>query len=97
MKFPDASELTEEEKNLKVSFAEGDVYPYPGFMVDQPLEVMIHYANYCLQKNFSLQNVLDEKKEHYSVMLLYTSKKMPTIDSLEKEVSKLAEKITQVL
>ena len=44
-----------------------------------------------------LEPVLDEKKEHYSVMLLYTSKKMPTIDSLEKEASKLAEKITQVL
>ena len=62
MKFPDASELTEEEKNLKVSFAEGDVYPYPGFMVNQPLEVMLHYANFCLRKKFSLQNVLDGKK-----------------------------------
>ena len=61
MKFPDASELTEEEKNLRVSFAEGDVYPYPGFM-DHPLEVMIQIANACLLEKFSLQDALDEKK-----------------------------------
>ena len=61
MKFPDASELTEEEKNLRVSFAEGDVYPYPGFM-DHPLEVMIGIANACLLEKFSLQDALDEKK-----------------------------------
>ena len=46
----------------EVSFAEGDIYPYPGFMVNQPLEVMLHYANFCLRKKFSLQNVLDGKK-----------------------------------
>ena len=61
MKFPDASELTEEEKNLKVSFAVEDVFPYPG-LFDHPLEVMIQIANACLLEKFSLQDVIDEKK-----------------------------------
>ena len=50
MKFPDASELTEEEKNLRVSFAEGDVYPYPGFM-DHPLEVRLELQTLVSSKS----------------------------------------------